>query len=294
MAVLVGDVASSLPLPLGTLSSTPIAASVLLHAKVGLGERWIFELSEPRISHTGMSSSQKSLAVLMLAGSCVVGSGRRQGQRAGKVGCRCGAADTVGRSNLLRASWWPFSLKGKRTESGIAVLNPDFQDDTMGVSPEAELSLLRSTAPQKVAMLGSRECTFQHQQEIELLSEARVNRGDHVYTSGSIGTNSSVIRGALMARRPNLLTVILPQSFKKQDKDAQLLLKKCSDAGVEVQVMSENDSLPRSEAAKACNSRVLSQVKRLVAFASHESSVYLSLVEEAKRNGIVSTAFFLD
>merc|ERR1719424_2731003 len=77
----------------------------------------------------------------------------------------------------------------------------------------------------KVAMLGTRECPYQHQQEIELLSEARVMRGDHIFTSGSSGTNASVIKGALKARRPELLTVVLPQSMKKQDKDSQSLLR---------------------------------------------------------------------
>merc|ERR1711974_330780 len=109
---------------------------------------------------------------------------------------------------------------------------------------------------------------------------------------GSSGTNSSVIRGALRAQRPKLLTVVLPQSFRKQDEEAQALLKDCRQQGVDVQPMPQNDRLPLAEAAQVWNSRVLSQVKKLVAFASHESSVYLALIEEAKRAGVVSTAFF--
>lgn len=202
--------------------------------------------------------------------------------------------DVVGRADLLRASWWklPLPFQGKRTEKGIATLDRVQEED--GSSPEEELRLLRATGPMKVAMLGTRECPFQHQQEIELLSEARVCRGDHIFTSGSSGTNASVIRGALRAGVPKLLTIVLPQSYSKQSKDSQVLLRKCIDSGVEVLPMPRNDNLPLAEAARICNSSVLEKVDRLVAFASHESTVYVSLIEEAKKNGVLATAFFLD
>lgn len=163
-----------------------------------------------------------------------------------------------------------------------------------GTSPEEELALLGKTGPLKVAMLGTRECPYQHQQEIELLSEARVARGDHIWTSGSSGTNSAVIRGALQARRPKLLTVVLPQSFEKQSKESQRLLRQCLNAGADVRPMSMNDHLPLAEAAALCNTHVLEKVDRLVAFASHESSVYLALVDEAKEKGVLATPFFMD
>lgn len=238
---------------------------------------------------------------LVLAVSCGVQSlAMRWRRRASGGYCRRARlgrhalGDELGRSPLIRASWFPFPWKSRGQPSGqgnVAVAEPG---DDSGVSPEEELLLLSQTGPQRVAMLGTRECPFQHQQEIELLSEARVNRGDHIFTSGSSGTNSSVIRGALRADKPHLLTVVLPQSFKKQDKDAQALLRQCREAGVNVQPMPQNDKLPLSEAARLCNTKVLGQVKKLVAFASHESSVYLSLIDEAKRGGVVSTAFFLD
>jgi len=195
----------------------------------------------------------------------------------------------MARSGILR-SWWPLPWRS-RSSDGVATLD---RPSGSGTSPEEELRLLKQTGPTRVAMLGTRECPYQHQQEIELLSEARVCRGDHIYTSGSCGTNSSVIRGALRAQRPHLLTVMLPQSFQKQDEDSQNLLRRCAQAGVEVHPMPENDHLPLAEAAQMCNVRVLNRVEKLVAFASHESSVYLSLIEEAKNNGIVATAFFLD
>lgn len=49
---------------------------------------------------------------------------------------------------------------------------------------------------------------------------------NHIYTSGASGTNAAVIRGALRAEKPELLTVILPQSLKKQPPESQELLSK--------------------------------------------------------------------
>ena len=51
---------------------------------------------------------------------------------------------------------------------------------------------------------------------------------NHIYTSGASGTNAAVIRGALRAEKPELLTVILPQSLKKQPPESQELLSKVS------------------------------------------------------------------
>jgi hypothetical protein len=49
---------------------------------------------------------------------------------------------------------------------------------------------------------------------------------NHIFTSGASGTNAAVIRGALIAEKPELLTVILPQSLKKQPPESQELLSK--------------------------------------------------------------------
>lgn len=49
---------------------------------------------------------------------------------------------------------------------------------------------------------------------------------NHIFTSGASGTNAAVIRGALRAERPELLTVILPQSLQKQPPESQELLSK--------------------------------------------------------------------
>jgi hypothetical protein len=63
-----------------------------------------------------------------------------------------------------------------------------------------------------------------HQHIIELLSYALVLTGNHIFTSGAPGTNAAAIRGALRAERPDLLTVVLPQSLSKQPEETQQLL----------------------------------------------------------------------
>jgi len=54
-------------------------------------------------------------------------------------------------------------------------------------------------------------------------------QGNHIFTSGATGTNAAVIRGALRAEKPELLTVVLPQSLHKQPPESQELLQEvCS------------------------------------------------------------------
>ncbi len=50
-------------------------------------------------------------------------------------------------------------------------------------------------------------------------------QGNHIFTSGATGTNAAVIRGALRAEKPELLTVVLPQSLHKQPPESQELLQ---------------------------------------------------------------------
>lgn len=54
-------------------------------------------------------------------------------------------------------------------------------------------------------------------------------QGNHIFTSGATGTNAAVIRGALRAEKPELLTVVLPQSMEKQPQESQELLQQASD-----------------------------------------------------------------
>jgi hypothetical protein len=51
-----------------------------------------------------------------------------------------------------------------------------------------------------------------------------MHQGNHIYTSGATGTNAAVIKGALRAEAPDLLTVILPQSLSRQPQESQELL----------------------------------------------------------------------
>ncbi len=53
-------------------------------------------------------------------------------------------------------------------------------------------------------------------------------QGNHIYTSGATGTNAAVIRGALRAEKPDLLTVVLPQSLSMQPPESQELLAEVS------------------------------------------------------------------
>jgi len=194
----------------------------------------------------------------------------------------------------LSARFWAWLPLKKKTE---VVANRVAASEADNSLPAQAATPLEGSSPAKVAMLGTRSCSFHHQQEIETLSHARVLNGEHIYTSGSVGTNSAVIRGGLKAGRPECLTVILPQSFSKQDEASQKLLRACIEAGVEVIPTSSNDDLPLAEAARLCNRDVLGRVDRLVSFVSlvpAKSERYMSLIAEAKERDILATVFYLD
>lgn len=109
------------------------------------------------------------------------------------------------------------SLQQQRGEARLATLERDISVDTV----LQELSAIQQDGPRNVAILGTRHTSYLHQQIIELLTYANVLVGNHVFTSGAGGTNAAVIRGALRAERPDLLTVVLPQSLQKQPKETQ-------------------------------------------------------------------------
>jgi hypothetical protein len=76
----------------------------------------------------------------------------------------------------------------------------------------------------KIAIIGTQTCSSGHQEMIELLSYALVLSGNHVFTSAGApdGTNVGVIRGALRANNPDLLSkyatreaMQLQQSFSR-------------------------------------------------------------------------------
>lgn len=153
-----------------------------------------------------------------------------------------------------------------------------------------ELAAIQQQGPKKYCILGTRHCSFLHQQIIELLSYALVLSENHVYTSGAGGTNAAAIRGALRAERPDLLTVILPQSLHKQPNESQELLQGVTD----LVSMPQNDELNLDVASRLCNSKLLSETDQLIAFAFHESTTVIEATKEAKKLDMLVTTLFLD
>ena len=144
--------------------------------------------------------------------------------------------------------------------------------------------------PRKYCILGTRHCSYLHQQIIELLSYALVLTGNHIFTSGSPGTNAAAIRGALRAERPDLLTVVLPQSLAKQPDESQELLEQVED----VIENGRNDVLSLDVASRICNSDLLSRTEQLIAFAFHDSGTVIEATREAKSLDMVVTTLYLD
>ena len=114
--------------------------------------------------------------------------------------------------------------------------------------------------------------------------------GNHVYTSGAGGTHAATIRGAIRAERPDLLTVVLPQSMDRQTKESQELLEAVDD----VITMPQNDDMSLDIASRICNSYLLSQTDQLISFAFHESSTVIEATKEAKKLEMLVTVLYLD
>ncbi|KAL3791108.1 hypothetical protein HJC23_012093 [Cyclotella cryptica] len=153
-----------------------------------------------------------------------------------------------------------------------------------------ELQAIQSQGPKKYCILGTRHCSFLHQQIVEMLAYALVLSGNHLYTSGAQGTNAAAIRGALRAFQPNLLTVVLPQSMSKQTPESQELLEDVTN----VITMPQNDHMPLDVASRICNSHLLSQTDHLISFAFHESRTVLEAAEEAYKLEMLVTLLYLD
>lgn len=153
-----------------------------------------------------------------------------------------------------------------------------------------ELQAIQSQGPKKYCILGTRHCSFLHQQIVEMLAYALVLSGNHLYTSGAQGTNAAAIRGALRAFQPNLLTVVLPQSMSKQTPESQELLQDVTN----VVTMPQNDHMPLDVASRICNSHLLSQTDHLISFAFHESRTVLEAAEEAYKLEMLVTLLYLD
>ncbi|KAK7277043.1 hypothetical protein RIF29_18192 [Crotalaria pallida] len=153
-----------------------------------------------------------------------------------------------------------------------------------------ELLAIQQDGPRAIGFFGTRNMGFTHQKLIEILSYAMVITKNHIYTSGASGTNAAVIRGALRAEKPELLTVILPQSLKKQPPESQELLSKVQN----VIEKPYNDHLPLIEASRLCNMDIISHVQQVICFAFHDSRLLMETCQEAKNMRKIVTLFYLD
>ncbi|KAK3259945.1 hypothetical protein CYMTET_31078 [Cymbomonas tetramitiformis] len=173
------------------------------------------------------------------------------------------------------------------TGNTLTAEDPGMPND---VSYLQELIAIQQSGPKSIGFFGTRNMGFLHQQLIEILSYAMVLTSNHVFTSGATGTNAAVIRGCLRAERPDLLTVILPQSRSKQPSESQDLLKQVAN----VIEMPENDDMQLIDASRHCNEEILTRVQQVICFAFHDSNLLLETCREAKMMRKIVTLFYLD
>lgn len=152
-----------------------------------------------------------------------------------------------------------------------------------------ELAAIQQTGAKRVAILGSRHVPITHQNLIELMSFALVEAGNYLLTSGATGTNSAAIRGAMRAN-PNLLTVILPQSMKRQPRESRKQLEQV----IHLVENPENDDLSLAEASAICNQEIIARCQQLICFAFHDSHTLLKTCQDAEDQRKVVTLFYLD
>ena len=152
-----------------------------------------------------------------------------------------------------------------------------------------ELAAIQQTGSKRIALLGSRHVPITHQQLIEMMSYALVLGGNRLMTSGSAGTNSAAIKGAMRAD-PNLLTVILPQSLERQPRESQEQLQQV----VHLVENPEYYSLSLGEASALCNREIVSRCQQLICFAFHESDTLLQTCQEAEDQRKLVTLFYFD
>ncbi|XP_057984829.1 uncharacterized protein LOC110639118 isoform X2 [Hevea brasiliensis] len=143
-----------------------------------------------------------------------------------------------------------------------------------------ELLAIQQQGPRNIGFFGTRNMGFLHQELIEILSYALVITKNHIFTSGASGTNAAVIRGALRAEKPELLTVILPQSLKKQPPESQELLAKVQN----VIEKPYNDHLPLIEASCVIWTS-FHMYSKLFALPSMIASCSWKLVKKRKTSG---------
>ena len=112
------------------------------------------------------------------------------------------------------------------------------------------------------------------------------SQDNHIFTSGATGTNAAVIRGALRAERPDLLTVVLPQSMEKQPPESQELLKQVQETGAKMIEMPDNDDLTLFEASSICNDDIISRVQQIICSRSTIASCFWRPAPRPRRTRI--------
>ena len=152
-----------------------------------------------------------------------------------------------------------------------------------------ELAVIQETGSKRIALLGSRHVPITHQRLIEMMSYALVLGGNRLMTSGATGTNAAAIKGAMRADA-SLLTVILPQSLKRQPRESREQLQKV----IHLVENPENDQLSLAEASALCNREIVSRCQQLVCFAFHDSHTLLQSCEEAEEQRKLVTLFYFD
>lgn len=152
-----------------------------------------------------------------------------------------------------------------------------------------ELAAIQQSGSKRIAILGSRHVPITHQHLIEVMSYALVLGGNRLITSGATGTNSAAIRGAMRAD-PNQLTVILPQSLKRQGKESRKQL----DQVMHLVEHPEHDELSLAEASANCNLEIISRCQQLICFAFHDSHTLLQTCRDAEDQRKIVTLFYFD
>lgn len=152
-----------------------------------------------------------------------------------------------------------------------------------------ELATIQQSGSKRIALLGSRHVPITHQHLIEMMSYALVLGGNRLITSGATGTNLAAIRGAMQADA-NQLTVILPQSLKRQPQESRSVLSKV----MHLVENPGNDNLSLGEASALCNLEIISRCQQLICFAFHDSHTLLQTCRDAEEQRRIVTLFYFD
>lgn len=178
----------------------------------------------------------------------------------------------------------------KKASFGVTGGTATLEDSEFSVNTILkQLESIQQGTPKNIVILGTRHCSFLHQQIIELLSYALVLSDNHIYTSGATGTHAAAIRGALRAEFPDLLTVILPQTVGRQPREIRELLGQVKEV-----IELGHDQLPLDAASRICNSELLAKGDQLIVFAFHDSKTLRETIEEAKAMQLLVTVLYLD